>query len=143
MQIFTAIRRLLFKLFNLILGKTTIFVVILGWFLVISGAIMFIWPERARSKLVRMGFRQVKWILLIGALYLVSLLSSISDNFGPVIFIVGIIAIIVAYLFLKKKTFSKIQEQFAKIPIKALKVFAVIQIILGFFMIFFLKRIWF
>ncbi|MBM3248055.1 MAG: hypothetical protein FJZ10_01320 [Candidatus Omnitrophica bacterium] len=143
MQILIIINSYLFKLLNFVLGKTKIFIVILGWFLVVSGAIMLIWPERARRKLVRMGFRQVKWILLIGALYLVSLLSSISDNFGPVIFIVGIIAIIFAYLFLKKKTFRKIQEQFAKIPVKALKVFAVIQIILGFFMIFFLKRIWF
>ncbi len=143
MQILTLTRTYLFKLLNFILEKTKIFVIILGWFLVISGAFMLIWPERARRKLLGMGFGQIKWILLIIAFYLVSLLSSISSNMGPNIFIVGVIAIIAAYFFFKKKTYNKIQGQFARIPIKALKVFAVIQIMLGAFMILFFRRIWF
>lgn len=143
MRIIALIKSYIFKLLNFIFGKTTIFIIILGWFLVISGAFMLIWPERARRKLVGMGFGQIKWIFLIIALYLVSVLSTISSNVGPNIFIVGVIAIVVAYFFLKKKTYNKIQEQFAKIPIRVLKVFALIQIILGVFMIFFLKRIWF
>lgn len=143
MRIFTLIRTYLFKLLNSLLGKTKIFVIILGWFLVASGFFMLIWPERARRKLVGIGFGQIKWILLIVAFYLVSLLSSISSNIGPAIFMVGAIAIIVAYFFFKKKTYNKIEEQFSKIPIKALKVFAVIQIMLGAFMILFFRRIWF
>lgn len=143
MSILTLIRSYIFKLLNFILGKTKIFIVILGWFLVISGVLMLIWPERARRKLISMGFGQVKWILLIVAFYLVSVLSSISSNIGPNIFIIGVIAIIVAYFLSKKKTAEKIQEQFAKIPIKALKVFAMVQIAIGAFMLIFLVRIWF
>ncbi|HOX54584.1 MAG: hypothetical protein PHI86_01110 [Candidatus Omnitrophica bacterium] len=143
MSILTLIRGYVFKLLNFILGKSKIFIVILGWFLVISGVLMLIWPERARRKLIGMGFGQVKWILLIIAFYLVSLLSSFSSNIGPNIFLIGLIAIIVAYFLLKKKTAVKIQEQFAKIPVKALKLFAIVQIVIGAFMLIFLVRIWF
>ena len=142
LRIFTIIKNLIYKFINFIFGKTKIFITILGWFLVITGVFMLLKPERARNKLIGMGFGQIKGVILIIDIYLVSLLISLSSKIGPIMVLAGIIAIIFSYFLLRNKVLSKIKEKFAKIPVKILKVFAGIQISIGVLMFVFLVRIW-
>jgi hypothetical protein len=139
-------KRTLFKLLNFLLGKTKIFIVVLGWFLVITGSLFLIQPEKARKKLVGIGFGFLKWYLLIIVLYLGMMLISFSAKTDIINTQVSITAavftLIAAYFLLKKKTYNILTEQFAKIPIRFLKIFAGIQIAVGALMLILEKRIW-
>jgi hypothetical protein len=135
------------KLLNFLLGKTVFFITILAWFLVITGAI-FLWkPERARKKLIGMGFGPVKWMLLLAVVYVAGILigwtGKLSGLLGIVLLVVVILGSIKVYLLFKKKLYNKFLEWFAKIPVKQLKVFAAIQILIGCLMLIFKRRIWF
>jgi hypothetical protein len=139
------IRNLFFRLFDLLLGKTAFFVVLLGWFLVITGILFLVQPQRARQKLLGMGFGQVKFYLLLLAVFLGTALFSFGFN-RPGIFpkigaLLGIAALVRGYFILKKKVLSRITEWFSRIPLKTLKVFAGIQIAIGACMLLFLRRI--
>ncbi|MDP2920883.1 MAG: hypothetical protein Q8O12_00745 [Candidatus Omnitrophota bacterium] len=139
------IRYLIFKVLNAIFGSFRIFIVLLGWFLVITGIIFLSQPERARNKMVGMGFWQIKVILFSIALTLAVFVASLTDKISGILslalFILCIIAIIRGYLSLKKKTYNKISAWFAKVPMKYLKAFAIIQIAIGIIMIVFNKRL--
>lgn len=142
MYILTAIKNTLYKLVNFLFGKTKIFVVILGWFLVISGLLMLLWPKRAQKKLAAIGFGPVKYILLVILLYLVPLIFSFGGKIGIWLALAAIAAALVFYRYLKKKAYNRIQTWFAKIPAKFLRIFAGIQIVIGVIMLIVEKRIW-
>ncbi|MBM3251745.1 MAG: hypothetical protein FJZ11_03080 [Candidatus Omnitrophica bacterium] len=144
--IISLFKRTLFKLINFLLGKTKIFIFVLGWFLVITGSIFLIQPERARNKLIMIGFGFLKWYLLIIAIYLGMMMISFSEKTQligmKISTLAAVIAVIAAYFLLKKKTYNSLTEKFAKIPIGFLKIFACIQIAVGTLMLILEKRIW-
>lgn len=147
MTIILYIKNLFFKLLNFLLGKTVFFITILAWFLIITG-VLFLWrPERARKKLIGIGFGPAKWFLLIAIIYVAGILVTLSGKLSGILafllFIAAIIGSIKAYFLLKKKLYRKFVEWFAKVPIKHLKNFAVIQILFGCLMLLLKRRIWF
>jgi len=141
------IKNLFVKLLNFLFGKTGIFITILAWFLIITGIWCLFRPERARKKLVGMGFGPVKWILLIVCIYLATILLSLSERLSGILAIILMIAVIISaarfYFLLKNKLYNKLVNWFSKIPMKHLKAFAVIQIVIGCLMLSLKRRIWF
>jgi uncharacterized protein YjeT (DUF2065 family) len=147
MTIILYIKNLFLKLLNFLLGKTVFFITILAWFLIITGA-LFLWrPERARRKLTGMGFGPAKWILLIAIIYVAGILIALSGKLSGILALILLITVIIGsikvYFLLKKKLYKKFVEWFAKVPIKHLKIFAVIQIAIGCLMLILRSRIWF
>ena len=141
MTILLWIKSLFLKVINFLFGKTHIFITILGWFLIASGAIMSLSPEKARNKLVGIGFGQIKGIILVIAVFLASLLLSLGNKIGNIFALLGIAGVIFLYFILKKKAHEKIKVHFAKIPVKFLRVFACVQIVIGALMLILSKRI--
>lgn len=135
-----------YKLINFLFGKTKIFIIILGWFLIITGAMFLARPERARNKLISQSFGILKWPLFFLTLYVAMLFISLSSKVPGIasilLIVAGVFIIIRAFIFLRKKALRKLTEQFARVPIRMLKVFAGIQILVGLFMLFLQKRIW-
>jgi uncharacterized protein YjeT (DUF2065 family) len=142
MKILTIVRVYIFKVFNIILGKTKIFIVILGWFFVITGLFMLFWPERARRKLIGIGFSQAKGVILLVSIYLLSLLLSLGGKIGAILTLAGVIALAFTYLLLKKKAYNKIKEWLTNVPVKLLKIFSYVQIVVGVLMLTILNRVW-
>ena len=141
------IKNLFMKLLNFLFGKTGIFITILAWFLIITGILFLFRPERARNKLVGMGFGPVKWLMLITCIYLAMTLVSLSEKLSGILALVLMIVIIISsvrlYFMFKKKLYNKFVVWFSKIPIKHLKVLAIIQIAIGCLMLTLKRRIWF
>lgn len=135
------------KMINGLFGKTHIFIILLGWFLIITGILMFWKPEKARLSLAGQGFGLVKGYIFILAMFLGSLLVSAANKLNGllalVILISGIIFLIKGYLLLKKKISHKIQLWMQKVPIPFLRGYAVIQTAVGLAMLVFQKRIYF
>ena len=146
LSIITAIKNFSFKITNAVFGKTTIFIVIFGWFLAITGILFLAQPEKARKKLLGQGFRIIKGLIIVVLIYLVLMLLSLAGKIsnGLISFIlwIFIIGLIFGYFFFLKKVYKKLMEKFALIPMKALKIYAVIQIIVGALMVMWQKRIW-
>lgn len=135
-----------YKAVNFLFGQTRIFIVILAWFLVMTGILFLSRPEKARKKILSQGFGFFKgWLLVVSvflAMFLISLSSKTNFRVLHILALVAVILIVRSYFLLKKKIYLKLVEQFAKIPILALKVFAYIQIAVGILMLIFEKRIW-
>lgn len=115
-----------------------IFIVVLGWILIVSGGIFLLKPEKARSKLLGQGFKIIKSLLVLAAVYLIMLSISLAGKAGGIFIIlslIGALAVIVGFFQLKKKTYEKLQEQFKKIPVLFLRIYAAIQIIIGILMV--------
>lgn len=132
------------KLTNFLFGKMKIFAVILGWILIISGIIFLIRPERARKKMLGQGFGIIKGFMVIIVIYLALFLISLSGKASGVLsalILLTALAVVFAFFKLKKKTFLKLQEKFKKIPVKILRIYAAIQIIIGILMVFLKYRI--
>jgi len=135
-----------YKIANFLFGKTWLFIIILGWFLIITGILFLVNPEKARKNLISRSFGFVKWPMFFLALYIAALLISFASKAPGAISIILVLASIVvvvrAFIFLRKKTRAKLTEQFAKVPIKMLKIFAVFQICIGSLMLIIQRRIW-
>lgn len=132
------------KLTNFLFGKMKFFAVILGWILIISGIIFLFKPERARNKMLGQGFGVIKGILVAIVIYVALLLLSFSGKTRgalSVLILLAALAVVIAFFKLKKKIFLKLQEKFKKIPVKVLKIYAVIQIVIGLLMVFLRYRI--
>jgi hypothetical protein len=146
LYLLSLIKRWTFNLLNFLLGKTKIFIIILAWFLIITGALFLFNPEKARNNLLGYGFGFFKWPIRILAIYLAMIFISFGlKTPGILAFILPIAAIVFIvwfWRFLKKKTYNKLSEHFAKIPLSALKIFAVIQITVGSLMLILQRRIW-
>jgi len=133
-----------YKLTNFLFGKMKIFAVILGWILIISGIIFLIRPERARNKMLGQGFGIIKGFLVVAVIYLALFLISLSGKAHgilSILILLVLLVVIVAFFRLKKKTFLKLQEQFKKVPVKILRIYAVVQIIVGLLMVFLKYRV--
>jgi hypothetical protein len=140
------IQRLSYKTVNFIFGKTGLFIYILGWFLVITGLMMFLQPDKARRAVAQKGFGFIKGYLLIIVLLMGSMLVSFCNRLSGisslVVLISGILFLTKAYFLLKKKTAAKINSWVSKVSAKGLKIYALIQVIVGAAMIFLQRRIW-
>ncbi len=135
------------KTINKLFGKTHIFIVLLGWFLIITGIFMLWKPEKARRSLRRRGFRLIKGYILILILFLgvllISAVNKLNGLLALLLLIVGIVLLIKGYLFLKKTVFRKIVQEMEKVSIKHLRGYALVQIAVGTMMLVFQKRIFF
>jgi len=134
-------------IFNKLFGRTTIFIVIIGWFLVFTGVWMLVSAQKARKRLAGQSFGYVKWYLRIMGLFLLMLLGSLSTKisgiFSLLVLIVGIMALVKGYLFLEKIASLKIKTWVENVPIHYLRVCALIQIVIGALMLLLHRRIWF
>ncbi|MBF0384870.1 MAG: hypothetical protein HQL27_03270 [Candidatus Omnitrophica bacterium] len=142
----TAVKNMVFKIVNALIGKTAIFIIIFGWFLAITGIIFLAQPEKARKKILVHGFGIVKGIMFFAIIYVALLLISASGKIsngliGTLLWLSAFILIFL-YFVLKKKVFIFLSEKFTLIPINALKIYAFIQIVVGTLMIMLHKRIW-
>ncbi|MDD5044948.1 MAG: hypothetical protein PHG51_05355 [Candidatus Omnitrophica bacterium] len=132
------------KIANFIFGRFKFFIVLLGWILIISGVIFLLKPEKARNKLLGQGFGIIKGLLILAAIYLVLFSISLAGKTAGILSIaslIGALAVIIAFFKLKKQTFIKLQEQFKKIPAPFLRIYAVIQIIIGVLMVILKHRV--
>jgi hypothetical protein len=104
-------------------------------------------PLRAKKSLSGQAFGIVKGYLLILALFLGSLLVSLTNKISGllalIILIVGIVALVKAYYRFKKKAAVKITGWVEKVPIKQLKIYAIIQIFIGILILILHRRIWY
>jgi len=90
------------------------------------------------------GFGIIKGFLVIIVIYLVLFLISLSGKAHgvlSVLILLAVLAVVFAFFKLKKKTFLKLQEKFKKIPVKILRIYALIQIIVGILMVLLKYRI--
>jgi hypothetical protein len=119
------INNLSFKFTNFLIGKTVFFIVILGWFFVITGLIFLLRPEKARADLVGQGLGTIKWGLRIALIYVallaLSLAGRLSGSLSASISIGVIVGLIWLYFHLTKKSLKVLTEKFALIPITALR----------------------
>lgn len=142
--LFSLIKNILGKVSNLIFGRFKIFIIILGWVLIISGGILLIKPEKARNNLLGQGFGIIKGLLVLAAIYLILFFISLAGKTAGILNILsllGVLAVIVGFFMLKKKTYLKLQEQFQKVPVNFLRIYAVIQIIIGILMVVLKRRV--
>ena len=147
MRLLIYLRSLVFKVLNRLFGRTSIFIILLGWFLLITGIWMLLQPEKAKRHLVGQGFGIFKGYLLMLALFtgmlLLSLSTKVSGNLSLVISIIGLLLLVRAYFLLKKKAALKIADWVQKVPLKYLKIYAAIQALIGAVMVMLHKRIWY
>lgn len=126
-----AIRWLLDKVF----GKTQVFIIILSWFLVITGLLMLWKPEAARRNMAAKGFGIIKGYVLALALFLgallVSVMSKMSGILAFVILIAGIVILFKGFMFFQRTASSGINAWVEKVPLKYLRMYAAIQIVIG------------
>ncbi|MFA6384898.1 MAG: hypothetical protein WCY10_05980 [Candidatus Omnitrophota bacterium] len=122
-------------LFNKVFGQTQIFIIILSWFLVITGLLMLWKPESARRSMAGKGLSIIKGYVLALALFLgallVSVMSKMSGLLAFVIFIAGSAFLLKGFLFFQKTAANNVNSWVGKVPLKYLRVYAAIQIALG------------
>jgi hypothetical protein len=142
MAFIAGIKSWTYKVFDLLLGRTGIFVFVLGWFLVISGVMMLAWPKRARAKMAGMGFGQIKGVLLLAFLFVISAVFSLSARGGLLAAGAAVVGLALLYQKAKKASRQKISEFMQRVPLHVLRWFACGQIALGAVMLFVQKRFW-
>jgi uncharacterized protein YjeT (DUF2065 family) len=140
------IQRLSFKLANFIFGKTTIFVVIIGWYLVITGLLFLVNTEKARTRLVSSGFGIVKWNILLICFFLWGVLAkfsqSLSGTVQTIVFLGGLAGILILFFWARAAAKKKLTALVSRLSMKALKLFAGIQVVVGGLMVYLQRRLW-
>ncbi|MCU0650800.1 MAG: hypothetical protein MUC52_01005 [Candidatus Omnitrophica bacterium] len=126
------------SLINRIFGNTQIFIIILSWFLIISGLLMIWKPDYARKSLAGRGFGIFKAYLVMLALFLggflVSAINRLNGFLALLVLIAGLLLLYKGFVFLQKTAAQKIGAWVEKIPLKYIKIYAVIQVLTGFVM---------
>jgi len=147
MEFLISIKNFFMKFVYRIFGSTKIFVVILGWFLILTGIWMLLRPERARRKFARQSFRYFKFYLLFVALFLGAILVSISARVSGILSLAvlcaGIFFLIKGYFVFKKKAAQKINGWAKTLSVRTLRVYAVVQIAIGVLMLVLQRRVWY
>lgn len=140
-----AIKNLFMKVMYKVFGRTIIFIILLGWFLVITGIWMLTRPEAARKSMITRGFGQAKWAILILVFllgsFLISVASRIEGDIPTVIAVAGIILLVRGYFVLRKKAFTSISTWAETVPLFYLKIYAAVQIVIGAFMLLLQRRL--
>lgn len=146
MNIVSAVKAIFVKITNFLFGKTTIFITILGWILVISGIILFLQPEKARKTMLIQGFGKIRkflfYIALMAGIICFSYGFDMSGTLPKIIAAIAVIGIIKGYYVLKGKAYERLTAFIAGLPIPALRGFAALQFAVGALMLFLQKRVW-
>ena len=125
----------IYWLLNKVFGKTQIFIIILGWFLVITGLLMLWKPETARRSLASKGFGIIKVYALALAFFLGALLVSVMNRMSGIVALLALIAGIIilwkGFMFFQKTASERINSWVEKMPLKYLRVYAAIQVLIG------------
>jgi len=147
MSILLYFKALFFRLIDALFGRTSVFITILGWFLLITGIWMLLRPEKARKSMSGRSFGFAKGYVLLSILFLGTLLFSINKKLGGIIsfniLLVAIIFLARAYFILKKKVARNINVWVEKVPLKFLRIYAIVQIVVAAAMLLMRKRILF
>lgn len=140
------IQRLSFKIVNFIFGKTTIFIVIFGWYLVITGLLSLVSPEKARQRLITSGFGIVKFNILIACFFLwgvvVKMTQALSGAVQTIVFLGGLLALLFLFFWARASAKRKLAAVAAGLSVKFLTVFSWCQVIIGGLMVYFQRRLW-
>jgi len=140
-------KSLLVKILNKLFGRTRVFILILGWFLLITGIWMLLQPEKAKKSLAGQGFSIFKSYLLLMALFAGTALLSLSTKLSGIpsflVLIIGLFLLVRAYFLLKKRAENKIINWIEKVPVKYFKVYAAFQTIVGALILLLHRRIWY
>lgn len=146
MGLITAMNSWMFNVTDFLLGKSAIFIVIFGWFLVITGLIFLLQPDKARGNLARKGAGAVKWVLTIVLIYLVlmgfSFAGKVGTNLAGSIALAAAVLLVWAYFYLIKRSHEFLTKKLALVPVLVLKVYAVLQLAVGLLMVTLHKRFW-
>jgi hypothetical protein len=142
----TYIQRLSFKLVNFIFGKTTIFVVIVGWYLLITGLLFLVKPERGRAKLVGSGFGIVKLNILLICFFLWGVLAKLSQSLSgmvqTIVFLGGLAGLLLLFFRARAAAKNRLTALGNRLSPQALKGFAWGQVVVGGLMVYFQRRLW-
>jgi hypothetical protein len=142
----SSIKGLSYKFTNFLIGKTAFFIVILGWFFVITGLIFLFRPEKARANLVGQGMGTIKWVLYIALIYIALLVLSLAGRLGGAlsgaISIGTIVGLVWLYFYLTKKSLKVLTDKIALVPVRGLRTYAIVQVIVGVLMITLHRRFW-
>jgi uncharacterized membrane protein YuzA (DUF378 family) len=140
------IQHLSFKLVNFIFGKTTIFVVIIGWYLVITGLLFLIKPDKARAKLVSSGFGIVKLNILLICFFLWGVLAKLSGALSgtvqTIMFFGGLAGLLILFFWVRAAAKKRLTALANRLPIKVLTWFAWAQVVVGGLMVYLQRRLW-
>ncbi len=135
-----------FKLATFIFGKTRIFVVIIGWYLLISGMLFLANPNKAREKLVSSGFGVVKLNILLICFFLwgvvVKLSQALSGTVQTIVFLGGLAGLLMLFFWARAAAKKKLTALASRLPVKVLTWFAWAQVVVGGFMVYFQRRLW-
>jgi hypothetical protein len=146
MYIIQYLQSLCFKLINFIFGKTRIFVVIIGWYLVITGLLFLKNPEKARIRLIDSGFGMIKINILLICFFLWGILTKVAGFLPGVsqalVFFGGLIAMVFFYRWLRKTVKNKLIVLGKKLSVSMLIKFAWGQVIVGGLMVYLQHRLW-
>ena len=144
--IISYIQNLSFKLVNFIFGKTTIFVVIIGWYLAITALLFLVKPDKARAKFVRSGFGIVKLNILFICFFLWGVLAKFSQALSgavqTAVFLAGVAGLLVLFFWARAAAKKKLTGLVGRLPIKFFTWFAWGQMVVGALMVYFQRRLW-
>jgi hypothetical protein len=123
------------SLLHKVFGNTQVFMTVMSWFLMITGALMLWKPEGAAKSLAGRGFFIIKGYILalflfIGAL-LISVTSKMNGILALIILIAGIVFLFKGFFYFQKTAALKLNDWMAKVPLKYLRIFAAIQLVTG------------
>ena len=117
---------------------------IIGYLLVVFGGLFFVKPNLLQARLKGKAAKQVRRILFAIALFFGILLISVTWKYHgllpKIILLIGIIAILKSFYFLKAKSSGKAIEWMVKQPIHYFRIYAVVQVVIGLLMIFGLHK---
>ena len=135
-----------FKFVNFIFGKTTIFVVIIGWYLVISGLLFLLKPEKVRTRLVSSGFGIMKLNILLICFFLWGILAKWSQALSGTVQTIasfgGLAALLMLFFWARAAAKKKLTALAERLPTKVLTLFAWAQVVVGGLMAYFQRRLW-
>ncbi|NLE65221.1 MAG: hypothetical protein GX606_04830 [Elusimicrobia bacterium] len=109
----------------------TLLLPIIAWFMIIVGTLMLIWPEMARGRIVKNSAKMLLGWLLMAGLFLLSLVSAVSQKTSGWIGLIGLIAIICGALWIWKTSLARITGLVKNLSTVHLRIFAAGHIVLG------------
>lgn len=144
--IISFIQNFAFKLVNIIFGKTTIFVVIIGWYLAITGLLFLVNPDKVRAKFISSGFGIVKLNILLICFFLWGVITKLSQALSgtvqTIVFFTGVVGLIMLLFWVRAAAKRKLTELVDRLPIKVFTWFAWGQVVVGGLMAYLQRRLW-
>ena len=140
------VQSLSFRLANFIFGKTTIFVVIVGWYLIITGLLFLVRPNKARARLARSGFAVVQLNIILICFFLWGILSKLSQalsgNAQAIVFWGGLAGLFILFFRARAAARKKLAALTGQLPLKVLMWFACGQVVMGGLIVYLQHRLW-